>query len=112
MVDALSSVGRDGVEVGGYACQQNTLQDEFYDYWGGYQDNSLTVSLGDVMAFYTLPGDERGGLMVSFQGGDPCRDGRQRYLNVTMLCDLEAGAGFPSIVRVLPLHHRCPIDAL
>jgi len=95
--------GRDGFAVPGYACQQNTLYDSFgYDSWWDDDDywetgrDSLTVSLGHVMAFYSLPNDPRGGLVVSYQGGDPCRDGRRRMLNVTMICDMDVGPGAPT----------------
>eukprot|EP00285_Hemiselmis_virescens_P019125 CAMPEP_0173387616 /NCGR_PEP_ID=MMETSP1356-20130122/10086_1 /TAXON_ID=77927 ORGANISM="Hemiselmis virescens, Strain PCC157" /NCGR_SAMPLE_ID=MMETSP1356 /ASSEMBLY_ACC=CAM_ASM_000847 /LENGTH=885 /DNA_ID=CAMNT_0014344285 /DNA_START=107 /DNA_END=2764 /DNA_ORIENTATION=+ len=96
--------GRDGIAVPGYACQQNTLIDSYGEYgygWDDYGDfdtSSLTVSLGDVMAFYSLKGNPKGGLVVSYQGGTPCRDGRSRTLNITMTCDMEVGPGTPTTV--------------
>ena len=47
------------------------------------------------MAFYDLEHDPRKGLLVSIQGGQVCPNNVHSTLNITMLCDVTAGAGYP-----------------
>ena len=84
-------LGRDGYPIYGLACQQSTHKDSI---WGDLQ--TLSVGLGDTMAFYDLD-DRRQGLMVSIQGGEWCANNVQSSLNITMLCDMTAGSGYPEI---------------
>jgi hypothetical protein len=83
-------LGRDGTPIYGLACQQMAERDSIYG-------QSLAVSLGDTMAFYNLEDDAQQGLVVSIQGGGWCSNNVQRTLNITMRCDMSAGAGYPEL---------------
>ncbi|EKX51696.1 hypothetical protein GUITHDRAFT_102302 [Guillardia theta CCMP2712] len=107
--------GRGGDAARSFACQESTLFDDFND--NAFAVSRLHVlqsdqvpdcndSLGDTMAFYTLPQRPRNGLMVSIQGGEKCWNGGTRSLNITMYCDPEAGPGFPSLIPGMPVEQK------
>ena len=97
-------LGRDGEPIYTLACQTMAERDSIYG-------QSLSVSLGDTMAFYNLPEDSQNGLVVSIQGGGWCSNNVQRTLNVTMLCDMTAGAGYPDIpASGIVETHKCAYE--
>ena len=85
-------LGRDGEPIYALACQQGTALDSI-------SGQSFSVGLGDTMAFYNLPDSDkfRQGLLVSIQGGGRCSNNVERTLNITMLCDMSVGAGYPEL---------------
>ena len=97
-------LGRDGEPIYTLACQTMAERDSIYG-------QSLSVSLGDTMAFYNLPEDSQNGLVVSIQGGGWCSNNVQRTLNVTMLCDMTAGAGYPDVpASGIVETHKCAYE--
>eukprot|EP00771_Trimastix_marina_P000635 gnl/Trimastix_PCT/1656.p1 GENE.gnl/Trimastix_PCT/1656~~gnl/Trimastix_PCT/1656.p1 ORF type:complete len:956 (-),score=237.75 gnl/Trimastix_PCT/1656:143-3010(-) len=58
-----------------------------------YHGNGM--DLGNQMAYLPLTSDPRGGLHIQYFHGTECAHGVNRITNVTMLCDHDAGAGFP-----------------
>jgi len=99
-----SCLGRDGEPILGLACQQSTQVDSI-------SGQSFAVGLGDTMAFYELPGDKHKGLMVSIQGGGRCSNNQERTLNITMHCDMSAGAGYPELpASGIVEAHKCAYE--